>query len=235
VASLDFAHIADDETRALVGERTDENYEDYRNEREKATLRRTGKTETQVELSLGVVTRNVGPCDPIARHWRLSGHRDAADVGRPFSCPIARMLLSLSSQRVAFLATCAVLAAETACATQTQIVASNPAMSLAPTCTDAVAAYPDRDHVPYDYYEVALVTAEGNSVYTGNGDLLKGMRSKAASVGANGLVINSLGATHATVKVIGAAVGSGDAERKGKAIAIWMPSDTARVREACGK
>ena len=144
------------------------------------------------------------------------------------------MLLSLLSQRVAMLATCAVLA-ETACATQTRIVATNPAMSLAPTCTDAVAAYPDRDHVPYDYYEVALVTAEGNSVYTGNGDLLKAMRSKAASVGANGLIINSLGATHATVKVIGAAVGSGDAERKGKAIAIWMPSDTARVREACGK
>ena len=44
----------------------------------------------------------------------------------------------------------------------------------------------------------------------------------------------ALGATHATVKVVGAALGSSDAERKGRAIAIWMPSDTARVREACG-
>jgi hypothetical protein len=121
------------------------------------------------------------------------------------------------------------------CRSQTYIVATNPALALAPTCPDAVAAYPDRDHVSYDYYEVALITAKGNSVYTGNGDLLKAMRSKAASVGANGLVINSLGATHATVKVIGAAVGSSDAERKGQAIAIWMPSDTVRVREACGK
>jgi hypothetical protein len=95
--------------------------------------------------------------------------------------------------------------------------------------------YQDREHVPYDYYEVALITARGNSVYTGNGDLLKALRSKSASVGANGLVITSLGATHATVKVIGAAVGGNDAERKGQAIAIWMPSDTARVREACGK
>ena len=82
---------------------------------------------------------------------------------------------------------------------------------------------------------MALVTAEGNSVYTGNGDLLKAMRGKAASIGANGLIVNSLGATHATVKVIGAAVGGSDAERKGHAIAIWMPSDTVRVREACGK
>jgi hypothetical protein len=129
----------------------------------------------------------------------------------------------------------AILSALAACGTHSGIVATNPALSLAPTCTDAVAAYGDRDQVPYDYYEVALVTAEGNSVYTGNGDLLKAMRSNAASVGANGLVINSLGATHATVKIIGAAVGGNDADRKGQAIAIWMPSDTARVREACGK
>ena len=87
--------------------------------------------------------------------------------------------------------------------------------------------------MPYDYYEVALITAEGNSVYTGNGDLLKSVRNEAASVGANGVVLHDLGATHATVKVLGAAVGSNDADRKARAVAIWMPSDTARVREAC--
>ena len=141
--------------------------------------------------------------------------------------------MPLISTRVAACLT--ILSALTACGTHTRIVATNPALSLAPTCTDAVAAYADRDHVPYDYYEVALITSKANSVYNGQGDLLKAMRSKAASVGANGLVINSLGATHATVKVIGAAVGSSDADRKGQAIAIWMPSDTTRVREACGK
>ncbi|HEY8853204.1 MAG TPA: hypothetical protein VIM36_13550 [Gemmatimonadaceae bacterium] len=148
-----------------------------------------------------------------------------------------RMPMSIIARRTALNTTrtarLTLLVVFIACRTQTQIVATNPALSLAPTCTDAVAAYPDRDHVPYDYYEVGLVTAEGNSVYTGNGDLLKAMRSKAATVGANGLIINSLGATHATVKVIGAAVGSSDADRKGQAIAVWMPSDTVRVREAC--
>jgi hypothetical protein len=145
----------------------------------------------------------------------------------------ARVLFSLTPRRA--IASLLILGLVISCRSQTYIVATNPALALAPTCTDAVAAYPDRDHVSYDYYEVALITAKGNSVYTGYGDLLKAMRSKAASVGANGLVINSLGATHATVKVIGAAVGSSDAERKGQAIAIWMPSDTVRVREACGK
>jgi hypothetical protein len=122
-----------------------------------------------------------------------------------------------------------------ACRPHAQVVATNPALSLAPTCTDAVGVYAERENVPYDYYEVALITGEGNSAYTSNGELLKKMRSRAAALGANGVIVNALGASHATVKVIGAAVGSNDAERKGRVIAIWMPSDTARVREACGK
>src|SRR5436853_1455220 len=113
------------------------------------------------------------------------------------------------------------------CGTRSHIVARNPALTLAPTCADAVPVYSDRDQVPYDYYEVALITAEGNSVYTGNGDLLKAVRNEAAGVGANGVVLDALGASHATVKVLGAAVGANNAERKAHAIAIWMPSDTA--------
>jgi hypothetical protein len=119
------------------------------------------------------------------------------------------------------------------CGTRSHIVARNPALTLAPTCADAVPVYSDRDHVPYDYYEVAVINAEGNSVYTGNGDLLKSVRNEAAGIGANGVVLDALVATHATVKVLGAAVGSNDADRKARAVAIWMPSDTARVREAC--
>lgn len=122
-----------------------------------------------------------------------------------------------------------------ACGVRSRIVATNPALSLSPTCANAVPVYQDREHVPYDYYEVALITAEGNSVYNGNGDVLRAMENKAAELGANGVVLDMLKATHATVKVIGAAVGSKDADREGRALAIWMPSDTARVREACGK
>jgi hypothetical protein len=125
------------------------------------------------------------------------------------------------------------VAALTACGARTRVVARNPGLTLSPTCSDAVKAYPSRDHVPYDYYEVALITAEANSVYTGNGNVLKAICSQAATVGANAVVIDSFGTTHATVKVLGAALGAKDAERKARAIAIWMPSDTARVREAC--
>jgi hypothetical protein len=121
----------------------------------------------------------------------------------------------------------------TACGARAHIVARNPALTLAPTCANAVPVYASSDKVPYDYYEVAIITAQANSVYNGNGDVLKSVRNQAASVGANGVVIDSLSTTHATVKVLGAALGGHDAERKASAIAIWMPSDTARVREAC--
>jgi len=125
------------------------------------------------------------------------------------------------------------LAALLGCATKAKIVARNAEVSLAPTCGDAVTVFPSRDKIPYDYYEVALIAAEGNSVYVGNGDILKSVRNEAAGLGANGVLVDSLAATHATVKVLGAALGGKDAERKAHAIAIWMPSDTARVRKAC--
>jgi hypothetical protein len=125
------------------------------------------------------------------------------------------------------------VAAMPGCATRSQIVARNSELALAPTCADAVTVFGGRDKIPYDYYEVALIAAEGNSVYVGNGDILKSVRNQAAGVGANGVLVDSLGATHATVKVLGAAVGAKDAERKTRAIAIWMPSDTARVRKSC--
>jgi hypothetical protein len=121
-----------------------------------------------------------------------------------------------------------------ACGARARVVATNPTLALAPTCSNAVSVYPDAGHVPYDYYEVALITAEGNSAYNGNGDLLKSIRSQAARVGANAVIVDALGTTHNTVKVVGAVLGSSDAERKGRAIAVWMPSDTARVRESCG-
>lgn len=121
------------------------------------------------------------------------------------------------------------------CHSRAQVVATNPAIALSPTCLEAVPVYADSHLVPYDYYEVALITGEGNSVYTGNGALLKAIRGKAAAAGANGVILDDLRTSHATVKVIGAALGGKDAERKGSAIAIWMPSDTARVREVCGR
>src|SRR6266550_185995 len=126
--------------------------------------------------------------------------------------------------RASRLAVLAAVGLLVACGTRVHVAARNPALMLAPTCADAVPVYSDRDHVPYDYYELALITAEGNSVYTGNGDLLEAVRNEAAGVGANGVVIDALGASHATVKVLGAAVGARDGARKQHANAYCTPT-----------
>src|SRR5215210_3535433 len=106
---------------------------------------------------------------------------------------MSKTSISSSPVRAAFF--CASLAGAVACGARSQVVATNPGLSLSPTCADAVQVFPDYTRVNYDYYEVALIRTEGNSVYTGNGDLLRVMRNRAAELGANGVIVGPLGAT----------------------------------------
>lgn len=108
-----------------------------------------------------------------------------------------------------------------------------PQHSFAPTCAEAVTVYKAFKDVPNNYYEVALITAEGNSVWTDDDEMLLRMRKRAASVGANGMVVDALGTSATTVQMIGAALGTGDADRKGRAVAIHMPTHVARARATC--
>jgi hypothetical protein len=58
--------------------------------------------------------------------------------------------------------------------------------------------------------------------------MMKSQRKKAASVGATGIILGEIKEPSAATKVVGAVLGVG-AERKGKALAIYAPSDTAKV------
>ena len=86
----------------------------------------------------------------------------------------------------------------------------NPAYSRPSTCAAAIAVYNSRADVPYDYYELAWIEATGNSVWTTDNQLQTQIRNGAAKVGAN------------------------SATQKATALAIYMPGDAARVRQACG-
>ena len=108
-----------------------------------------------------------------------------------------------------------------------------PQHKFAATCAEAVTVYKAVKDVPNNYYEVALITAEGNSVWTDDDDMVLRMRQRAASVGANGMIVDALGTSATTVQIIGAALGTGDADRKGRAVAIHMPTHVARARAAC--
>jgi hypothetical protein len=128
------------------------------------------------------------------------------------------------------------LAAGTACAgvkkTTTDIKPSD--RRRAPTCANAIAVYNSRADVPNDYYELAWVQAEGNSVWTTDNQLQTQIRNGAAKVGANAVIVNPVEQSKSTVKVLGEAIGSKSATQKASALAIYMPTDAARVRTARG-
>ena len=88
--------------------------------------------------------------------------------------------------------------------------------------------------MPYDYYELAWIEAEGNSVWTTDNQLQTQIRNGAAKVGANAVIINPVQQSKQTVKVLGEAIGAKSATQKASALAIYMPGDAARVTTACG-
>jgi hypothetical protein len=122
-----------------------------------------------------------------------------------------------------------------ACGTRTQTFPTTLSRSFDPVCDEGVAVFNDFSEVPYDYYEVAFITSEQNAVYTDKGQMVTAMRKRAGEQGGNGLVVASSGNTKTGIKILGGALGTNSAEREGKAVAIYMPGDELRVKNACGK
>jgi hypothetical protein len=127
------------------------------------------------------------------------------------------------------------LAMGSACAgVRKKTIDVNPRMSRAPTCAAAIAVYNSRADVPNDYYELAWIEAQGNSVWTTDNQLQQQIRNGAAKVGANAVIVNPVEQNKSTVKVLGEVIGTKSATAKASALAIYMPGQAARVRAACG-
>ena len=124
--------------------------------------------------------------------------------------------------------------ASTACGVRTKTTSVSP-MTRAATCDEAVDVYTSRATVPHDYYELAWISAEGNSVYTSDNKIVSQVRKKAADVGANAIIVNDFKETGSTTKVMGAALGDNSADAKVSALAIYMPAEADRVTLKCGK
>jgi hypothetical protein len=122
-----------------------------------------------------------------------------------------------------------------ACATRSTVNPTESSRSYSPVCLDGVAVFEDFTSVPMDYYEVAYITTEQNAVYTDKGQAVTVMRRRAGEQGGNAVVVNSVSNAKSSVKILGAALGTNSSERQGKAVAIYMPGDSMRVKNACGK
>ena len=121
-----------------------------------------------------------------------------------------------------------------ACGVRTKTTDISP-VARAATCDEAVDVYTSRAAVPNDYYELAWISAEGNSVYTSDGKIVAQIRKKAADAGANAVIVNDFTTTGNNAKVVGAALGSTSADTKTSALAIYMPAEASRVTLKCGK
>lgn len=122
-----------------------------------------------------------------------------------------------------------------ACGVRTHTTDVSPNVARAATCDEAVDVYTSRSAVPHDYYELAWISAEGNSVYTSDGKITAQVKKKAADVGANAIIVNDFKESTGTAKVVGAALGSASADSKVSALAIYMPAESDRVTLKCGK
>jgi hypothetical protein len=62
--------------------------------------------------------------------------------------------------------------------------------------------------------------------------MIESMRDKAAEVGANGIILKGIDEPSALTKVIGQVAQTGS-QRKGNALAIYVPSDSANTATVC--
>lgn len=108
----------------------------------------------------------------------------------------------------------------------------DPTVRLARTCPEGIKLYTTPDRVGQPYREVALLNAKGESNWSDEEDMIESMRDKAAEIGANGIILSGIDEPSALTKVIGQVAKTGS-QRKGKALAIHVPSDSANTATAC--
>ncbi|MFN5597979.1 hypothetical protein [Gemmatimonas sp.] len=93
---------------------------------------------------------------------------------------------------------------------------------------ESVRIYRTADQVKSKYEEIAILNSAGESNWTNEGRMAKSMRSKAAKLGANAIILDGISEPSAGAKIAGAFLGTG-VERKGKAIAIFVFADSAKA------
>jgi hypothetical protein len=85
-----------------------------------------------------------------------------------------------------------------------------------------VKVYQTADKVPGKYEEMALLNSTGDALWTNEAGMFRSMMKRAASIGANGIILNAMSEPGAGAKVAAAFLGVPGADRKGKAVAIYV-------------
>ena len=99
-----------------------------------------------------------------------------------------------------------------------------------PVPAEQVSLYRLASHVPGRYEEIALLNSSGDSGFTNEAGMFESMRKKAGEMGANGVILDAVSEPGHGAKVAAAIFGV-SAQRKGKAIAIWVFPGTTPLAE----
>ena len=91
----------------------------------------------------------------------------------------------------------------------------------APIEAEDVALYRIASQVPRRYEEVAILNSSGDSGFTNEAKMFESMRQAAGELGANGVVLDAVSEPGHGAKVAAAIFGV-SAQRKGKALAIYV-------------
>ena len=108
----------------------------------------------------------------------------------------------------------------------------NPSLVLPRICPEGVQVFTDSSRVGKPYTEVAVLNSKGDDDFTNESGMIRSQQKKAAEIGANGVILGTMQGPGTGAKIASALFGT-SANRKGKAIAIHIPSDSARVAQAC--
>ena len=84
-----------------------------------------------------------------------------------------------------------------------------------------VVLYRVAEQVPRKYEEIALLNSSGDSGFTNEAKMFESMKEKAGEVGANAVILDAVSEPGSGAKVAAAIFGV-SAQRKGKALAIWI-------------
>ena len=93
---------------------------------------------------------------------------------------------------------------------------------------ESVAVYLTAKQVPGKYEEIALLNSKGDSAFTNESRMIKSMQRKAAALGANAIILDAMSEPSAGSKVAAAFLLGAGAERKGRAIAIYVLPSTSK-------
>lgn len=112
----------------------------------------------------------------------------------------------------------------TACVS-TNATVLNKSLTRPPIAKDAVIIYSSAEKVPGKYDEVAVLNSKGDESMTDERKMYESMRSEAAKLGANGVILQETKDPGTGSKIAHALIGT-SSNRHGKSMAIyvWPPA-----------